>query len=483
MKKTDRVFEYLVSLQKEHGLNTKKRNTGFDIHDIGFDMLALCSAGFSSSEARSFLDGKMNEKELIEVIKKGEARDVSFQELYNYGCISFEELKKRLLKDLFFVSSLSSDELRKDLSWFRIFLSRTLKRPLIGCSSDKYLNLAFDLYDLNPVAILHGCTIKYEANVFNSLYVFENVVRSLAKCNKLFVMDFVSGDVAERYKIENDDSYMQEVFEAYRCLDAIEKGKDYSKESYSTLISMLGRFKVNLVLSNFRKLMGSSLNLKSYMCSKFGTYVGRYVKTFFKEKTVESFERFCVVFNTYYPELFVDSKKILKGISEDPDLVFSLFDLKGKWNCCEYLYGVPLRYLIRDAYNNPIKEYLGITNYEELYAFKNIFTSIDDFVFFLSEVRNVGGKGTQILKTLLTERCTDGIFGRVYPENIDFTAFITSKAATSLKKRYVISYKKVLELMESFDEYDEYKEYFDGELDTVDLNTICYLVNKSEWVK
>ena len=229
--------------------------------------------------------------------------------------------------------------------------------------------------------------------------------------------------------------------------------------------------------------MGSSLKLKFYMCSKFGTYVGRYLKTFFEEKSVESFKRFCVVFNTYYPELFIDSKKILKGISEDSDMVFSLFNIHGTWNCCEYLYGVQLKYLIREAYCNPIREFLGITKYEELFAFKNLFTSMDDFMFFLSEVRNVGTKCIQVVKTLVTERCTDCIFGFVYPEGIDFTAFLTLKASTSLKKRYAISYKHVVELMESFDEYDEYKEYFDGELDTGDLNTICYLVNKLEWVK
>ena len=476
MKKSDKVLEYLVALQEEYKLSTRKKT-------LGFDLFTLHTAGFSNSEAKTFLSGKMNKEELIEVIKKGESRDVSFQEMYNYDCISFEKLKENLLKDRFFVSSMNSVELRSDLSWFRVFLSRTLKKPLVGCSSDRFLNLAFDLYDLNPLSILHGCTLKYEMNVFNSLYVFESVIRSLIKCNKLFAMDFVAGDVSERYRVENDDVYMQEVFEAYRCLDNIIKGKTCSSESYKNLITMLRRFKVNLFLNNFRKLMGSSLKLKSYMCSKLGTYVGRYLKTFFEEKSVESFKRFCVVFNTYYPELFIDSKKILKGISEDSDMVFSLFNIHGTWNCCEYLYGVQLKYLIREAYCNPTREFLGITKYEELFAFKNLFTSMDDFMFFLSEVRNVGTKCIQVVKTLVTERCTDCIFGFVYPEGIDFTAFLTLKASTSLKKRYAISYKHVVELMESFDEYDEYKEYFDGELDTGDLNTICYLVNKLEWVK
>lgn len=460
-------FDTLIALQGGYS----------DSHPYNYAyMFALLSAGFKWEEASKFLNGRMSSSEFSRVIHKGCPRDVSIFELWRYDCISKEKLLECWRHGIVFVSELEAYRLRGDLSWLRVYLSRVLGLPISGCCSASLLVLACGFYGVDALSLLRGCKIGNEYLLYKRLYSFGSVLVNLRDGGMLFDLDSASSEISSKY-VNGGDLYMTNVLMANNCIDALINGKGYSKEDYNHLLKMLYEFKGNFAADTYRYLIGKSMNLKEYMCSSMGTYVGRFFRDIIEASSNEITRWFVEKLNLCFPEMYVDADKLLECISDEYDAMNCLWDSLKSDRRCDYLRNVKLSELLKGVYAESFEKYIGITTYGELYVLRSIFTRTEDFYSFLCSVRGISYKGSRAVLYLMEKRKFGSNDCISYPLDIELDLVLSRKCMGAIKSLGICSYGSLVDYVEECNSRKKLSSAFNG-LGKNDLNMICYVVGK-----
>lgn len=472
-KKELRVYEKLEPFDTLIALQGGYR----DSHPYEYAyMNALLSSGFKWKEALNFLNGEMSSSELSRVIYRGCPRDVSIFELWRYDCISKEKLLEYWKRGIVFVSELEAYRLRGDLSWLRVYLSRVLGLPISGCCSASLIVLACGFYGVDALSLLRGCKLHDEYLLYKRLYFFESVLINLRDSGMLFDLDSASSEISNKYN-NGGDLYMLNVLRANNCIDALINGKGYSKEDYNHLLKMLYEFKGNFVFNNYRYLIGRSINLKEYMCSNMGTYVGRFFRDVVEAPSNEVVRWFVKKLNFCFPEMYVDADKLLESISDEYDAMNCLWDSLKSDRRCDCLKNVKLSELLKGVYAESFEKYCGITTYGELYVLRSIFTRAEDFYSFLCSVRGISFRGSKAVLYLMEKRRFGSGDCTAYPLDIEIDLILSRKCIGATRSLGICSYSSLIDYAEECNSRKELSNAFSG-LGKNDLNMICYAVGK-----